>query len=124
VRVTGDDGSVLSGNAIVLAQSLPAMDALVRRTWNAFRAELSESDIDGALALLSSDAVRKRYRDVLEAIKPELPAYAASISAIHPEKISGTVAHYLIVRQHNGRNLGYRLSLVRCSDGVWRIAQF
>lgn len=123
-RVTLEDGRVLVDDEQVVVQSFVAMDAMLRATWTRFADALARGDVDGALAMLSTDAAREKYRRPLLLIRDNLPRYAAGIREIYAKSINGPIAHYRIVRDEDGHRMAYHLYFVRCHDGVWRVSQF
>jgi sugar lactone lactonase YvrE len=122
-RVTLSDGRVLTTTAVVLAQSLAALDQVIRMTWSRFLGALSAADVNGAMAQLSSQTTAK-YAPVLQAIGGALPTYAAALKQLYPIWIRGNFAHYLLVKKQPDGTYGFHVFFVRDDDGVWHILQF
>lgn len=122
-RATAADGRVFTASAVVVAQSFPAADAIVRASWTRFTAALAAGDVSAAVQQIA-DEKQAKYRPALEALGTGLPAYAAAIADIRPIWIHGNVAHYLIVKPEQGSVYGYHVYFVRDARGNWRVLQF
>lgn len=123
VRCATSSGEAITASTFVIVNSWQTMDTVLRDVWNRFTSSLAASDVDSALRELSPRA-RSRYDGPLRAIRPALPSYVASITAIDPVWIREGAAHYLLRREQDGRISGYHVYLTRGSDGIWRVSQF
>jgi len=123
-RLTTNDGAVLTASAPVVVQSFAVMDGLLRQQWNSFTAALAAADVDKALAQLADGEVRTKYKPALDLIRPTLPQFAAGLETIEPVWISANAAHYLLIRNEEGRRHGYHIYMVRDASGRWKISQF
>lgn len=123
-RVTTADGRVFTGSTAVVALPFASMDATLRAVWAELREALAGGDVAAAVAQLSDDERRAKYRPALEALGTGLPAYADAIADIRPVWIHGNAAHYLMLKPEEGQVFGYHVYFVRGADGRWRVQQF
>ena len=98
------------------------LDAQLRQVWSAMLGQLRSGNINGALNNLMPDAV-ERFKLVFENFGPDLPAFIDGIGQIVDGAISADFAEYVIARPDAGGMRGFRIYLMRASDGVWRISE-
>ena len=117
------DGRILTASTSILVQSIATMDALFRESWGRFTAALARGDVSSAVTELAPEQ-RPKYQAALEAIRPDLGAYVASIVKFGAVEITEKSAHYLLIRVIASSRLGYHVYFLRSNDGVWHLSQF
>ncbi|HEY4642151.1 MAG TPA: hypothetical protein VII75_12465 [Thermoanaerobaculia bacterium] len=124
VRATTAGGATSLADAWINVEDIVTIDHILRARWSAFVDAFARNDSAAAAELMVPGHSRARYQDAIERLRPHLPEIAQEMTAIDTVYVGADYARYLITRHENGQDFGYSIFFLRCSDGVWRIAQF
>jgi PKD repeat protein len=118
--VVDDGGGSTIHTASVLVENPARIDETLRVVWKSFSTALASRDIDGAVSLFNAQGQAK-YRPVLRALEPHLPAIVTSFSPLEQAALFPHLAEYVVGRPIAGVNRLFFVYFARDLDGVWRL---
>ncbi len=123
VRVTDIAGQQYLQRLPILVQSRAQVDRARQSVWRSFSTALASGSKTSALQALTATQ-RPGFGAVYDALAGHWSAIVASLSAIGLTEINQDAAEYGVTRMSNGSKYFYLVTVIRDSDGVWRLDSF
>jgi hypothetical protein len=99
------------------------LDHLLRTKWEAMRAKLAETDIEGALVFFDESS-RQDYRELFNVLSSMLPVIAQEMSNIELTELVKNTAIYDLRAVRDGKEYSFQLLFRKDSNGLWSISSF
>ena len=91
------------------------------------RSRLINGDIDGALEYFHSFE-KKEYKMIYRIIEDKEPGGISAVAKELPDptlvKMDANTATYILLREEDGRKMGYTLLFAKDFDGSWKIVEY
>jgi hypothetical protein len=113
-------GNVFTTQTIVQVFDLAAADAQFKAKWATLRDALSQSDIEGAVAVVA-DGQKDKYRGAFQRLTPDLPTVANALRDVQLVSFDGVIAAYATTLDRDGGTFVHFIYFMRDLDGVWKI---
>lgn len=104
----------------ILVSDAAVPDLVLRDTYTGMLSRLTNGAVDGALNKVSG-GVYEKYRQVFEALQPNLPDIVTQLGVLHAGAIGNDMAEYIVTRESSGNQYAYFIYFIRDEDGIWRI---
>jgi hypothetical protein len=88
-----------------------------------FKTALAAGDIEGAVSYIA-EISQDKYRDIFEAIEPNLPEFAAGMGQITVSSSQPHEIKYEMLHQNGGQTYSFPVIFIREDDGNWKIFNF
>jgi hypothetical protein len=122
LHVLDEHGQTFSYRIPIVVQTADEIAAQLHSVWSGLASALAAADTSRALTFFLPESVL-RYARVLEALRPELPQIATSLSSPSTVSLDTRFAELAVTRQLQGEQYVFLVDFVRDSAGLWRIAQ-
>jgi len=99
------------------------LDHLLRTKWEAMRAELAETDIEGALVFFDESS-RQDYRELFNVLSSMLPVIAQELSDIQLAELLKNTVIYDLRTVRDGKEYSFQLLFRKDNNGLWSISSF
>ena len=128
VQATDIHNNTLSDTVAILVWNQDQLDALLQPKWNAMKAKLAGSDIQGALQFFIAGEPQVKYEQIFNFIEANVPGGVAVDALNLPVplfiKMDGGLPLYILARQEDGLMVEYTLYFGADDDGLWKILRY
>jgi len=122
VTVEDDSGGQYSWVQPIYIDSPGDVDNKLQAVFSSMSNRLRRGAVDGALNYLTG-SMRTKYADAFSGAKGSLASIVDQLGVLVGGRLGENWAHYTVVRNEGGQNMGFPLFMVRGNDGVWRIGE-
>ncbi len=119
-RVTDSKGSQFSATIPINVLSRDALQGLLQKRWDQFKAGMAGQSVDASLELLHP-TVRDKYGPILLRLQPSLPQISTTVGAVSLFSVFGIIAEVVTVRQHADGAFAYLIYYSQDAAGLWKI---
>ena len=123
LTVTDIYGNEFTDRVAINVLSLPELEALLRRRWDATRLALSGGDTATALTFFTA-AAQERYVGIFNRFKDKLPQLVATVDSFHLLYVQENLVSGELIRTRNGLTYSFPVTWVADVDGLWRFQDF
>ncbi|MBW2358724.1 MAG: adhesin, partial [Deltaproteobacteria bacterium] len=121
------EGNNYTDSIAILVMDQGELDALLKAKWDAMKASLIESDIDGALSYFYETS-KGGYQQIFNLLIDRLPAIASAMREIQPIYFKNGTAKYRIKReevvQGQTYDITYYIYFIKNCKGLWKIESY
>ena len=92
-------------------------------TFDSFKAALAAGDVNQAITFVA-DISKEKYTEILEAIEPNLPDFAAGMGAMTLTSAKPGEVKYEMLHQDGGDTYSFPVFFIKDEDNNWKIFNF
>lgn len=107
----------------IVIQDKEYISSVLMQLWDSMNVALLAGDVPKALIHISQDS-SDEYRQIFEALLPEMGQIMASQTHIEPIEINGRIASYAFLNARGDVFKAYIINFDKSADGIWRIESF